>query len=55
MPFRPLLVKNSHLDFLGSDDFGPEAKAQTAQAVNRWVARRRSPPRGCRCSASYGG
>jgi len=34
IPVWPLLFKNIRVDFLGSDDFTPEAKAQAAQAVN---------------------
>lgn len=34
LPFWPLVFKNVRIDFLGSDDFPPEAKASAAAALN---------------------
>lgn len=34
IPFWPLLFKNVRVDFLGSDDFVPEDRAEAARAVN---------------------
>ena len=38
IPFWPLLFKNIRVDFLGSDDFTPEDKAEAARAVNEALA-----------------
>jgi len=38
IPFWLLVFKNVQIDFLGSDDFPPDAKAEAAQSINAMLA-----------------
>ena len=45
LPFWPLVFKNTRIDFLGSDDFPPEAKQAAATELNATLAAGWSGPR----------
>lgn len=45
LPFWPLVFKNTRVDFLGSDDFPPEAKRAAASALNAALTAGWSGPR----------
>ena len=48
IPFWPLVFDNVRIDFLGSDDFPPEAKAQAARELSTSLAEGWRPFGTCR-------